>query len=60
MNIVSKQEVQNTYYLLNCIPFGEKQYADFVGDRLVKKSIHLHATISKKYYSIYSDTLVQV
>ena len=28
INIVTKQEVQNKYYLLTCIQFGEKQYAD--------------------------------
>ena len=35
--------------MLNCVPFGEKLYEDFVRDRLDLKTISLFATISSKY-----------
>ena len=60
INIVTKQELQNTEYLLNSISFGEKLYDEFITHRLDEKSVDLHATISKKYYSIYPDSLALV
>ena len=37
------------YNLLNCVPFGEKLYEDFVRDRLDLKTISVFSRISSKY-----------
>ena len=50
INTVTHEELTHEpEYLLNCVPFGEKLYEDFVRDRLDLKTISLFATISSKY-----------
>ena len=53
INLTSREVVENTEYLLNCVEFGRANHAEFVQERLVDKSKSLHASISFKYQSPY-------
>lgn len=56
INIITHEELTfESEYLLNCIPFGDKLYADFVKYRLELKTISLFATISSKYNPVNHD-----
>ena len=52
INIVTKEEVENSGYYLNFVSFGDELYKKFVQERFEEKSVSLYnATISSKYYT---------
>ena len=49
INIVAKEEVENSGYYLNFVSFGEELREQFVRERFEEKSVSLYATVSSKY-----------
>lgn len=49
INIVTKEEVDNSEFYLNFVSFGSELHKNFAEERLLQRSVGLHATITVKF-----------
>ena len=58
-NIVTKEKISNSEYLLNMKTMGEELRNEFLNERLLEKTKGLHATLSTKIVLSLSGTRIK-